>query len=246
MLPLVALYLPSMKKKIACIIPARLASTRFPKKILAKLGSKTLLEHVWDQVKSCPQFDEAYFAIDSQEAASILDAIKAPYYMTSSDLPNGTHRIIASLDHSKSSADIIVNWQADEPFIHKEMIDDLLQGAEKEGDIWTLKKEAKLEEIHSPNVVKVVSDRFQKALYFSRSPIPFDRTKTNPPTYKHIGLYAYSRRALSLIKNFTTTPLAEAESLEQLQFLENGLSIYAYPTIYETQGIDTPEDLYRE
>ncbi len=230
-------------KKIVCIIPARLASQRFPQKILARIGSKTLLEHTWEKASLCPQFDAVYFAIDSLEAKEILDKIQAPYTMTSPSAKNGTHRIIECLNRSQISADIIVNWQADEPFINQEMISDLLRGCEKEGDIWTLKKEINKEDLPSPHVVKVVTDRFNRALYFSRSPIPFDRTGSSPKIFKHVGLYAYSRKALSLIENLPDTPLAQAESLEQLQFLENGLSIYAYPTIYESQGIDTPEDL---
>lgn len=234
-----------MKKKIVCVIPARLESTRFPRKVLAKLGEKYMLEMVWEAAMSCPQFSHVYFAIDSELTAKVIDSFGGAHVMTAKECPTGTHRIIHFMNQGIVEADVWVNWQADEPFIKPQMIADLLQGVEKEGAIWTLKKEATLDEVLNKDVTKVVTDRFNRALYFSRSPIPFDRDRTSPTIYKHIGLYAYAEKVLQEIPALEQTPLAYAEKLEQLQFLELGMPIYVYNTTYETLGIDTPEDLIR-
>lgn len=204
-----------------------------------------MLEMVWEAAKQCPQFSEVYFAVDSPLTASVVDSFGAKHVMTSVDCPTGTHRLIDFMNQGITKADVWVNWQADEPFIKPEMITDLLQGIEKEGEIWTLKKIATLEEVLSKDVTKVVTDRFGRALYFSRSPIPFDRDATSPTIYKHIGLYAYSENILQQIPSLEETPLAVTERLEQLQFLELGMPIYVYNTVHETLGIDTPHDLVR-
>lgn len=232
-------------KKITCIVPARLQSTRFPKKILAKIGGKTLLELVYEAAMQVKQFHQVYFAIDSKEAALVIDSFGGKYCMTPPSCPTGTNRIISFLESSDIQSDIWVNWQADEPFIHSAIIDDLLQGIDQGGDIWTLRKEISKEEAIDPNVVKVVVDKHDKALYFSRSVIPYDREGILPTYYKHIGLYAYSTKALEQIKKWPVSSLAKSESLEQLTFLENGLSIHVYKTLYETLGIDTPQDLLK-
>jgi len=235
-----------MKKKVVCIIPARLNSTRFPKKILSLIHSKTMLEHVFEAASKCPQFDEIYFAIDSPITAEAIKKFGGKFYMTSTSCSNGTNRLIELMKISKIKADIWVNWQADEPFIQPEMIDDLLQGVEKEGSIWTLKKEIlDADEVQNPSVVKVVTDKNNKALYFSRSPIPYNQTKIECKFFKHIGLYAYTTGVLNQIAAIDSSRLSQIESLEQLAFLENGLPIHVYPTQYETLGIDTPNDLHK-
>lgn len=230
-----------MSKKIICVIPARLESTRLPRKILATIGGKTMLEQVFHAAKRCVQFDEILFAIDSTEAAEEIDRFGGRYLMTSKNHLNGTSRMIECMN--RFQGDIWVNWQADEPFITPLMIDDLLQGIGGDGLIWTIKKEIyHEEEMKNPSVVKVVTDIHHKALYFSRSLIPFNRTGVSCKVFKHIGLYAYTKKALEQMATFRSE-LAEAESLEQLIFLENGLPIYVYPTQYESIGIDTPMDL---
>jgi len=231
--------------KIACVIPARLGSTRFPKKIFALLQGKTLLQSVWEAATSCSQFSDVQFAVDSLETAEHIHSFGGKYQMTSPTCSSGTHRIIECIQKGYIDADVFVNWQADEPFIHSQMITDLLQGIEKEGTIWTLKKLATLEEVRRSDVVKVVADRYHKALYFSRSLIPFDRDQTFPDYYKHIGLYAYTKEALNQISHFGQTPLCRSENLEQLLWLEEGLTIHAYTTEHDTIGIDTKEDLLK-
>lgn len=232
--------------KVVCIIPARLAATRFPKKVLARIGDKTMIEHVYLAAKKCPQFSDVYIAVDSEEVAREVERFGAKWGMTSPSQPTGTHRLIEFVEKTNMDGDVFVNWQADEPFVSTQTIKDLLQGIDKsDQSIWTLKKEALAIDLPNPNVVKVVTDRFGKALYFSRSPIPYDRDGKGVPIFKHIGLYAYTKKALLNIKKLPITPLSEIEKLEQLTFLENGLSIHVYSTEHESTGIDTPEDLQR-
>lgn len=231
--------------KVVAVIPARLASTRFPKKVLAKIGGKSMLERVYLAALKCPEFSDIYFAIDSEESAKEVERFGAKWVMTSLSCPTGTHRVIEFVEKVKIKADVFVNWQADEPLISSQMITDLLQGINlKKEAIWTLKKEAKKEEVQNPNVVKVVTDFSGKALYFSRSQIPYDRDGVGAKIYKHIGLYAYTLEALLKIKTLPYSPLSEIEKLEQLAFLENGLSIHVHETLHESIGIDTKEDLH--
>ena len=147
----------------------------------------------------------------------------------------------------KMKGDIWVNWQGDEPFIHQEMIKNLLQTIDEAYDIWSLKKEIEREEeIDDPNVVKVVTDPQDRALYFSRSPIPYDRDGLEDVTYyKHVGIYAYTALALKQISTLSPSLLEQAERLEQLRFLENGMTIQVHETTHESLGIDIPEDLVR-
>ena len=135
-----------------------------------------MLEHVWIAANKCPEFHEIYFAVDSKEVAEEVEKFGGKYKMTSPSCPTGTHRLIEFIETSAVSADVYVNWQADEPLVLPEMIKDLLQGIYNPlAMIWTLKKEARVDEVLNPNVVKVVTDSFGKALYFSRSPIPYNR-----------------------------------------------------------------------
>lgn len=230
--------------KTVCVIPARLKSTRFPRKVLAQLGDKPLLQWVWEAATACPQFDDVVFAIDHAETEKLIASFGGRSLMTSESCPSGTDRLIELMETGQVEGDVWVNWQGDEPFVNREMIDDLLQSAEQsQSDIWTLRKQIENpEEITRPQVVKVVTDLKGKALYFSRSPIPFARME-NPTYYKHIGLYAYTQEALKKIQQMAPSTLEKCEGLEQLRFMEQGLSIEVHETAFETQGIDVPEDL---
>lgn len=233
--------------KIVCVIPARLASSRFPKKVLAMLGEKPILQWVWEGAKSVDLFDDVAFAIDDLETARLIDSFEGKYFMTHPDCPSGTDRLIELQRENKMQGDIWVNWQGDEPFIHQEMIENLLQTTEQDYDVWSLKKKIENEEdIDDQNVVKVVTDPKGRALYFSRAPIPCDRDGFSDMTYyKHIGIYAYSSDALKQISTLFPSPLEQIERLEQLRFLENGLKVQVHETTYETVGIDVFEDLAR-
>ncbi|MCB1117239.1 MAG: 3-deoxy-manno-octulosonate cytidylyltransferase [Chlamydiia bacterium] len=228
-----------MRQKIACVIPARLGSMRFPQKVLSVLKGKPLLQWVYEAAS--PLFETCVFAVDDEIVAELVAGFGAPYVMTSKDCQSGTMRLIEVRKQGKIKADIWVNWQADEPLIHQEMIDDLLQSCDDPcQDVWTLKH--RLEgDPNDPHTVKVVTDGRGKALYFSRSPIPYSKEKVE--YYKHVGLYAYSDRALAIIEQLASCPLEKAESLEQLRFLSGGLHIQVHETKHETQGIDLPEHL---
>lgn len=235
-------------KKIVCIIPARLASTRFPEKMLQNLGGKPLLQWVWDAARSVSIFDECHFAIDDVKIAKLLDAFQASWYMTSVSAECGTDRLVELMQREVVAADVWVNWQGDEPFINSAMIQDLLQSVDdQEVDIWTLKKLiTQKEQIKSPGYAKVVSDIQGNALYFSRSPIPFyrDVDLESGIFFKHIGIYAFTNKALQMMPKMSKNSLEDAEKLEQLRFLEHGFKIRLHETLFEVKGIDTPQDLH--
>ncbi len=234
--------------KIACVIPARLLSTRFPKKVLAPLAGKPVLQHVWEAALQVPLFDSVSIAVDSEETAGVAHSFGGLCHMTSPHWESGTLRIAELVESGAVDADIIVGWQGDEPFIHAAMIEDLLQSPnDLTADVWTLKKRVKnLEDVLSPHITKVVSDAFGNALYFSRSPIPFYRDEKEEGAkvyYKHIGIYAYRKKTLLQAAKWPISPLQAAESLEQLAFLHRGLKVRVHETIHEVCGIDIPDHL---
>jgi len=236
--------------KIACIIPARLQSTRFPQKMLKMLYGKPLLEWVWNQANTVSAFDHIAFAIDAQETADLIASFGGRYYMTSTHCLSGTERLIEVMEQSKVTADIWVNWQGDEPFITEKMIGELLQSCDEEdSDVWTLKKRiTKPEEITSPHFAKVVCDQNDHALFFSRSMIPFYRdpiAEEHKVFYKHVGLYAFTQGALKKLALLPPCSIEQAEQLEQLRFLYHNLRIKVHETDQEVFGIDLPEHLVR-
>lgn len=235
---------------IACIIPARLNATRFPKKLLSMLDDKPLLQWVWEAACSIQQFDQVLFAVDHQELCNVIDSFHGKWVMTSTNCPTGTHRVIEVMQQKAISADIWINWQADEPFINSVMISELLQSCTtNDADIWTLKKRIlHHEDLHNPAIAKVVSDAYNNALYFSRSMIPFIRDVPSQDDlqikhYKHVGIYAYTTKALQMINKLPSCSLEDAEKLEQLRYLYHGLTIKLHTTNHEVIGIDTPKDL---
>ncbi len=237
-----------MSQKIACIIPARLASTRFPKKILASLCGKPILQWIWEAATACSRFDEVLFAIDSEETAQLIESFGGKYAMTSTACASGTDRLVEVMQRGIVQADVWVNWQGDEPFITKQMIEELLQSVDKsDADLWTLKKLiTKPEDVTSPHIAKLVCDDRGNALYFSRSPIPYYRDEeAGGPYYKHVGLYAYTTAVLQKIAALPPNALEEAEKLEQLRFLCHGITIKVHETSQEVIGIDRPVDLQK-
>lgn len=237
-------------KRVACIIPARLQSSRFPRKILAPLKGKPLIQWVWSAAKKVACFDEVVFAVDAEETAEVIKGFGGKSYMTSPDCPVGTDRLAELQKRGLVKADVWVNWQADGPFINERTIHDLLQSCDKDGaDVWTLKKRLFSEEdILSPDVSKVVCDAGGKAMYFSRSTIPFYRKVPQGKEkiyYKHVGLYAYSDAGLKKISSLPPCDLEVIEQLEQLRFLYQGLHVQVHETEYETIEVDTPEHMVR-
>ena len=240
--------------RVAGIIPARYASTRFPGKPLALINGKSMIERVYRQAEQCSLLETIIVATDDERIASHVLAFGGKVVMTSAHHPSGTDRIaetIAILEKENKHYDVAVNIQGDEPFIQPQQIEKVIRlFSQKEIEIATLIKSiVKPEELFNPNVVKVVTDHAGRALLFSRSPIPYIRGKATEnwlehfTFYKHIGIYAYRTGTLKKIASLPPAPPEIAESLEQLRWLWNGYQIYTDVTDYETFGIDTPEDL---
>lgn len=237
--------------KFIAIIPARYASTRFPGKPLAQLGSKTVIQRVYEQALTV--LDEAYVATDDERIANAVTQFGGKAVMTSANHKSGTDRIQEAALKLRTDADVIINIQGDEPFIHpsqlstiKHLFDD------PQTQIATLGKAFEsIEAAENPNSPKIVCDINGYAMYFSRSIIPFVRGKERSewlqqfPFMKHLGIYAYRREVLNEITSLPQSSLELAESLEQLRWLQNGYRIKVGITNIETVGIDTPEDLKR-
>ena len=205
-----------------------------------------MLEHVYERVSLAKRLDAVVIATDDERIAQAARAFGGLVHMTRPDHPSGTDRVAEVA--SAETASIVVNIQGDEPLIDPEAIDAAILPFEEPAiQMATLSK--KIEdprEVADPNVVKVVTDRFQNALFFSRSPIPHVRVGGDPPTfYKHTGLYVYRREFLLRYPDLPVGPLETAERLEQLRALENGFKIRVVETDYESFGVDTPDDLER-
>lgn len=237
--------------KFVAIIPARYASTRFPGKPLAMLGGKPVIQRVYEQVSSV--VSEVYVATDDERIRQCVEQFGGHAVMTRSDHKSGTDRIEEAAEKTGTTADVIINVQGDEPFIQPSQIKTLMQLFDNaDTQIGTLGKPFdSMEAVLNPNSPKIVTDRQGFALYFSRSAIPFVRGTqqaewlTRFPYLKHLGIYAYRRDVLRQVTLLPQSPLEQAESLEQLRWLENGYRIRVGLTDTETVGIDTPEDLQR-
>lgn len=237
-------------KKIA-IIPARYKSSRFEGKPLATIADRPMVIWVYDSVIGTQLFDKVVIATDDERIYSRAEQFGAEVMMTSEELSCGTERckaVLQTLEDKGEKYDVVVNIQGDEPLIKKQQIERVLDGfCDKEADIVTLCKQIdKKEDISDPNVVKVVFDNKLRALYFSRSTIPFDREagkRSEVPYYKHIGIYGYRSEVLKKICSMDQSFLEKTEKLEQLRWLENGLKIVLRKTDIDTIGVDTKEDL---
>ena len=237
--------------KFIAIIPARYASTRFHGKPLALLGGLPVIQRVYEQAISV--LPEAYVATDDERIFQCVEAFGGRAVMTRTDHKSGTDRIQEAVEHIGTDADVIINIQGDEPFVQASQLQTLMQlFDDTTTQIGTLgKRFESMEAVQNPNSPKIVCDQRGFALYFSRSVIPFVRGKETAewlkhyPFLKHLGLYAYRREVLREVTQLPQSPLEQAESLEQLRWLENGYRIRVGLTDVETVGIDTPEDLTR-
>ena len=237
--------------KFMAIIPARYASTRYPGKPLAILGGKTVIQRVYEQVKSV--LDDVYVATDDDRIYSTVTDFGGKAVMTRADHKSGTDRIEEAAEKIGLDADVIINVQGDEPFIQPSQIKTLMQLFDApETQIGTLGKPFEsIDAVENPNSPKIVTDNRGFALYFSRSVIPYIRGKERDswfgeyPFLKHLGIYAYRREVLAEVTKLPMSSLEKAESLEQLRWLQNGYRIRVGLTDIETVGIDTPEDLTR-
>jgi 3-deoxy-manno-octulosonate cytidylyltransferase (CMP-KDO synthetase) len=230
-----------MSERVVAVIPARLASTRLPGKVLLPIAGVPMLGWVYRAALACPQLHQVLIATDSEEVVAYADSQGWPSMMTSSTLASGTDRVhaVAAL----VDADIYVNIQGDEPLIRREHIDALLLPfASPAAEVTTLSTPCSPEEINDPNAVKVVTANDGRALYFSRATIPYNRGIAMPPR-KHLGIYAYRKAALQRFAGLPPSPLESTEQLEQLRLLEEGIDIYVVHTPWATIGVDTEQDL---
>jgi len=237
----------SVPRKILGVIPARFSSTRFPGKVLATIGGKTMLEHVYQRASFSTYLTNVIIGTDDERVYNVARCFGARVRMTRPDHRTGTDRVAEVA--SAEDAELVVNIQGDEPLIDPAAIDAAILPMVHEPELvmGTLKKRIENpREITDPNVVKVVTDGAGNAIYFSRCPIPFARGESGgTPYFKHIGLYVYRRDFLLEYSALPVGPLEIAERLEQLRALENGFRIRVVETEYESLGVDTPEDLER-
>ena len=237
------------KLHVIAMIPARLQATRFPRKLLQDLGGISVIARTYLSALQTDLFDDVYVVTDSEEIANDLEKHKAKVILSKQEHETGSDRIaeaVADID-----TDIVINVQGDEPFTDRasleQLIDVFYQFDADQIDLASLKTKLKGKtDINNPNYVKVITDKNGYALYFSRSPIPYHRDKSqNIQYYRHKGIYAFRKQA---ILDFSTLPIRELEAAEQIEcirFLEHGKTIKMVETTEDSFGIDTPEDLER-
>ncbi len=232
------------------VIPARYESTRFPGKPLVDIAGMSMIERVYKQCLKVEQLQDVIVATDDERIFDCVQSFSGQVMMTDKNHPNGTSRI-GEVIKSLKDFELVVNIQGDEPFINPIQIDDLISQMKKtKHPIGTVAKQIeKQEHLFNPNTVKLIFDQHMKALYFSRQAIPYLRGVKQEEWlkkhtyYKHIGLYAYQRDVLLELLDLPASPLAKAESLEQLNWLDQGYEITISISEYDSFGIDKPEDL---
>lgn len=237
--------LETARQRTLAVIPARLGSTRLPRKVLREIAGEPMLAWVYRAARACPLLDQVLIATDSDEVLAFAQQHGLPAVFTPADCPSGTDRVHAVAQ--SIPADIYINIQGDEPMLRPEHIEALLKPFNNyEVQISTLATPCAPDQIDNPNAVKVVTASNGRALYFSRATIPYDRDRQGTIHYKkHLGIYAYRKAALQQFPTLPSSALEAAEKLEQLRFLENGIDIYVTETQFDTIGVDTEEDLER-
>jgi len=236
--------------KVIGIIPARYGSTRLPGKILADIAGKTMIQHVYERARQSPSLERLVVATDDDRIFRRVMAFGGEAVYTSPHHPSGTDRTAEAAQILEAGeADLIVNIQGDQPLFEPGMVDEIVSPFRGDPDlkmgvlVYPILSQ---EELVNPSVVKVVMDKQGFALYFSRSPMPYVIPLAPAPRYfKHIGPYAYRAGFLLAFTRMERGELERAESLEQLRALENGYRIKAVQTRYDSQEVDTPEDLER-
>jgi 3-deoxy-manno-octulosonate cytidylyltransferase (CMP-KDO synthetase) len=230
--------------KVVAVIPARLASTRLPRKMLREIAGVPLLARVYEGVRRASSLAEVIVATDSDEIRSFCEGQRFNVRMTSTAHRSGTERV-----HEVArviAADVYLNVQGDEPLTRPEHIESLIAlMRDSDVGVGTLKTPAADVDIDNPSAVKVVTDKSGRALYFSRATIPHDRDGLRPQYFKHLGFYGYRKEALDRFVGWPESSLERSERLEQLRFLENGVPIHVAETPFDTVGIDTEEDVRR-
>ncbi|MBX3459191.1 MAG: 3-deoxy-manno-octulosonate cytidylyltransferase [Planctomycetes bacterium] len=227
---------------VLAVIPARLASTRLPRKVLLDKTGKPLIQHVWEGAKACSAIDKVVVATDAEEVANAVRKFGGEAVLTSPQCASGTDRV-AEAAAKFPDAQLVVNVQGDEPEMSPEPLSALVNGMQQSSaEMGTIAVPwPQGAPITDTGMVKVVTDKEGFALYFSRSPIPYAR-QGQPKYLKHVGLYAYRPTFLQQYARMAQTPLEQAESLEQLRALENGHRIAVFVSRYVGYEVNTPED----
>jgi len=229
-------------KRLIAVIPARYESSRFPGKPLASIAGKTMIHRVYERVNALSCFEQVIVATDDERIYAEVESFGGKAVMTG-ECSCGTERVYEAI--KDVDADIVINIQGDEPLIKQEMILDLVHAFDDESvQMATLKKKIETQrEIEAPNVVKVITDCNDDAIYFSRFTIPFNRDHQLVDYYKHIGIYGYTKTFLAKYVSLPESFLEKTEKLEQLRVIENGYKIRVKETKYESIGVDLPEHI---
>lgn len=249
-LPLKTLPLKTLPLKTLAVIPARYGSTRFPGKPLADMHGKPMIVRVIEQARQATELDHVIVATDDARIQQAVEQAGYTAQLTRSDHPSGTDRVW-EVAQAHPEYDLVLNLQGDEPAIHPELLNDLVMGLKTNPTAQMITpitpiKPQDTETLHNPNVVKAVISNEGKALYFSRSPIPYPRhLSDSTPYYRHIGLYGFHRDALQQFTQWAPSKLEQTEQLEQLRALAYGLNLYTIQTCHAPVGVDTPEDLLK-
>jgi len=235
--------------RLVALIPARSGSTRFPGKPLALIAGKPLIQRVWEQARQVQELDGLWVATDDECIRACVESFGGRAVMTSPDHPSGSDRLAeAAYQLGLAPDDIVVNIQGDQLLFPVDLIGRLAAPLRQDPEVVMTTPARKLTDLElalNPNVVKVVFDRRHRALYFSRSILPFWRAVEQPYFYRHLGLYAYRASFLREFVHLTPGRWEEAEKLEQLRALEHGFPIYIVETAGDTLEVDTPADLAR-
>lgn len=232
-------------KNIIAMIPARMASTRYPGKPIIDICGLTMIEHVWQRVKMNDKIAGIYIVTCDQEIKNVAEKFGANVIMTSPLHPRGTDRVAEGcmkLLDKKEMFDVAINVQGDEPLLNPKTLDLLVEPFLKDQNVAVVNLIEELndkEEIKSRNNVKVVFDQLNNALYFSRLPIPED---LNAKHYKQLGIYGFTKEAILKFAEMKETPLEIAESDDMLRFVENGIAVRVVLSPHTTEGVDTPAD----
>ena len=229
------------------IIPARFDSTRFPGKPLADILGKPMFWHVFNQASQCRELKQVVLATDDNRIASAAESLNVPAVMTRADHPSGTDRVLEAAEKLQVSEDsVVINIQGDEPALNPAMLTELVHPFKNQAvNVSTLVHKIDSKEAENPDRVKVVLANDGKALYFSRSPIPFPRDGQGLDYLGHIGLYAFRMKTLRAFVALGPGYLESTEKLEQLRLLENSIPIHVVITKHQSFCVDRPEDIQK-
>ena len=231
------------KLETVCMIPARLESTRFPRKLIQLIQGKPLIQYVYENAKRAKRLDRVLVACDDETIKECVEGFGGEAVLTGTHHKSGTERIVEVARHLDFN--FIINLQGDEPLMHSDVVDQVVSALQRDASCVMATAcipKSDPDEFVNPNVVKVTKDENGWALYFSRSPIPHDRDGRTSRYFKHLGIYGYRRDFLLKFPRLAPSSLEQVEKLEQLRALENGYRIKVIETVHDSIGVDTEED----